>query len=74
MLVPPAIDVVMADPAVKVNAFIGPSHVSVIEGAKIYRSVVEKVPDPRGCCRFCEPVDVMESYSALNQAKSRWYC
>ncbi len=32
VLVPPAIDAVMADSNVRVNAFIGPAHVSVISG------------------------------------------
>ena len=68
VLVPPAIDVVMADPAVKVNAFIGPSHVSVIEGAKIYRTVVEKYQTPVVVAGF-EPVDVMESILRLTKQR-----
>lgn len=68
VLVPPAVDAVMADPAVKVNAFIGPSHVSVIEGAKIYRPLVEKYNTPVVVAGF-EPVDVMESILRLTKQK-----
>lgn len=68
VLVPPAVDAVMADPTVKVNAFIGPSHVSVIEGAKIYRPLVEKYNTPVVVAGF-EPVDVMESILRLTKQK-----
>jgi hydrogenase expression/formation protein HypD len=34
VLVPPAVDAIMADGQAKINAFIGPAHVSVITGAK----------------------------------------
>lgn len=60
VLVPPAIDVVMSDPNARVNAFIGPAHVSVISGAKVYRPCVEKYQTPLVISGF-EPVDVMES-------------
>ncbi len=68
VLVPPAVDAVMADPAVKVNAFIGPSHEGVIEGAKIYRPLVEKYNTPVVVAGF-EPVDVMESILRLTKQK-----
>ncbi|ELR64482.1 hydrogenase metallocenter (NiFe) assembly protein HypD [Photobacterium marinum] len=60
VLVPPAIDAVMADSDVKVNAFIGPAHVSVISGAKVYRSTVKNYGIPVVVSGF-EPVDIMES-------------
>ncbi len=60
VLVPPAIDAVMSDARVKVNAFIGPSHVSVIQGAKIYQAAVDKYHTPVVVAGF-EPVDVLES-------------
>jgi len=68
VLVPPAIHAVMADSRCKVNAFIGPSHVSVISGAKIYRSVVERYATPVVVAGF-EPVDVMESILRIVQQK-----
>jgi hydrogenase expression/formation protein HypD len=60
VLVPPAIDAVMSDSRSKVNAFIGPAHVSVISGAKIYQSTVDRYQTPVVVSGF-EPVDVMES-------------
>ncbi len=68
VLVPPAVDAVMADPAVRVNAFIGPSHVSVIQGARVYRPLAEKYRTPVVVAGF-EPVDVMESVLRLVRQK-----
>lgn len=68
VLVPPAIDAVMADTQSKVNAFIGPAHVSVITGAKIYRPAVEQYNTPIVVSGF-EPVDVMESILRIVQQK-----
>ncbi|MCV5307741.1 hypothetical protein OFC24_32535, partial [Escherichia coli] len=59
VLVPPAIHAVMADGVAKVNAFIGPSHVSVITGADIYLPIVDRYQVPVVVSGF-EPVDVME--------------
>ena len=69
VLVPPAIDAVMADPNAKVNAFIGPAHVSVISGAKVYRSAVESYNTPLVVSGF-EPVDVMESILMITKQKA----
>lgn len=68
VLVPPAIDAVMADKNAKVNAFIGPAHVSVISGAKVYRPCVEKYHTPLVVSGF-EPVDVMESILRIVKQK-----
>lgn len=70
VLVPPAIDAVMADPNVKVNAFIGPSHVSVIQGSEIYRPAVEQYNTPVVVSGF-EPVDVMESILRISKQKAQ---
>ncbi|ABL99877.1 hydrogenase formation protein HypD [Shewanella amazonensis] len=69
VLVPPAIDAVMAEPATKVNAFIGPAHVSVISGAKIYRRAADVHHTPVVVSGF-EPVDVMESILRLVELKN----
>ena len=69
VLVPPAIDAVMHDPNTRVNAFIGPAHVSVISGAKIYRPAVEKYSTPVVVSGF-EPVDVMESILRIVRQKA----
>ncbi|MGL5496571.1 MAG: hydrogenase formation protein HypD, partial [Aeromonas sobria] len=55
VLVPPAIHAVMADGVAKVNAFIGPSHVSVITGADIYLPIVDRYQVPVVVSGF-EPV------------------
>lgn len=69
VLVPPAIDAVMQDPNTKVNAFIGPAHVSVITGANIYRSAVQRYGTPLVVSGF-EPVDVMESILRITRQKA----
>ncbi|KLV03188.1 hydrogenase formation protein HypD [Photobacterium aquae] len=68
VLVPPAVNAVMDDPQVQVNAFIGPSHVSVIQGAKIYQPLVDNFATPVVVAGF-EPVDVMESVLRLVRQK-----
>lgn len=69
VLVPPAMDAVMADPNVKVNAFIGPAHVSVISGAKVYRPAVTNYNTPVVVSGF-EPVDVMQSILMIVKQKA----
>lgn len=64
VLVPPAMHVVMADQQTPVNAFIGPSHVSTITGAKIYQPIVDQHHIPIVVAGF-EPVDVLESVLML---------
>jgi len=48
----------------RIDAFIGPSHVSVIAGAKIYREFPERYGRPVVVSGF-EPVDVMEGVLML---------
>lgn len=64
VLVPPAMHVVMADDQTPVNAFIGPSHVSVVAGANIYQQIVDAHETPVVVSGF-EPVDVLESVLKL---------
>ena len=59
VLVPPAVDAIMADGKAQINAFIGPSHVSVITGAKIYASIPLRYKTPVVVSGF-EPVDVLQ--------------
>ncbi|MZI92642.1 hydrogenase formation protein HypD [Vibrio sp. CAIM 722] len=71
VLVPPAMHVVMADKETPINAFIGPSHVSAITGAKIYQPIVDEHHIPIVVAGF-EPVDVLESVLMLvEQAAER---
>lgn len=69
VLVPPAVDAIMADGQAKVNAFIGPSHVSVITGAKIYLSLPQKYNTPVAVSGF-EPVDVMQGILMIVKQKN----
>ena len=59
VLVPPAVDAIMADGKAQINAFIGPSHVSVISGAKIYQPLPQRYKTPVVVSGF-EPVDVLQ--------------
>lgn len=68
VLVPPAVDAIMADGQAKINAFIGPSHVSVITGAKIYASLPEDYNTPVVVSGF-EPVDVMQGILMMVRQK-----
>jgi len=69
VLVPPAVDAIMQTGDAKVNAFIGPSHVSVITGAKIYEPIAASYATPVAVSGF-EPVDVMEGILMLVRQKN----
>jgi hydrogenase expression/formation protein HypD len=58
--VPEPMRVLLDDPTNTIDAFIGPSHVSVISGAKIYEEFATHYKKPIVVSGF-EPVDVMES-------------
>ncbi len=68
VLVPPPMRAIMNDGEAKINAFIGPSHVSVIIGAKSYQFLVDEYKTPVVVAGF-EPVDVMESILMLIKQK-----
>jgi len=58
--VPEAVDAIMSSGDAKIDAFLGPSHVSVITGYKIYEPLVSRYKTPIVVAGF-EPTDVMES-------------
>ncbi len=60
VLVPEPIEAIMSDEDTKINAFLGPSHVSVITGYGMFEPLVEKFKTPIVVAGF-EPVDVMEA-------------
>ena len=62
--VPEAMATLLSDSACNINAFLGPSHVSVITGSKIYEEFPRDYGKPVVVSGF-EPVDVMESISML---------
>lgn len=59
VLVPPPIHAIMSEGA-KIDAFLGPSHVSVITGYDIFTPIVQKYKTPVVVSGF-EPSDVLES-------------
>ncbi|RLA71668.1 MAG: hydrogenase formation protein HypD [Epsilonproteobacteria bacterium] len=73
VLVPPAVDAIMADGQAKINAFIGPAHVSVISGAKIYLPLPKKYSTPVVVSGF-EPLDVLESILMIVRQKNENRC
>lgn len=68
VLVPPAVDAIMVDKRAQINAFIGPSHVSVITGAKIYADIPTKYKTPIVVSGF-EPVDVLQGILMIVEQK-----
>ncbi len=60
VLVPPPVEAIMDSKESKIDAFIGPSHVSVITGAKIYKEIVDRYNTPVVVAGF-EPVDILDS-------------
>ncbi|MDD2382556.1 MAG: hydrogenase formation protein HypD [Sulfurospirillaceae bacterium] len=58
--VPEAVEAIMSSGDAKIDAFLGPSHVSVITGYKIYEPIAQKYKTPIVVAGF-EPTDVMES-------------
>ena len=71
VLVPPPLELILAQSDCSINALIAPSHVSVISGAKIYAPLLERFKLPIVVSGF-EPLDMMQSIlSILKQAISR---
>ena len=62
--VPEVMEVLVKSEDCKVNAFLGPSHVSVISGSKIYEKFAKDYNRPVVVSGF-EPVDVMQSLSMI---------
>lgn len=58
--VPAPLIAIMSDKNVRIDAFLGPSHVSVITGYKLYEPLVEQFKVPIAVSGF-EPVDILES-------------
>ncbi|MDX4025374.1 hydrogenase formation protein HypD [Aliarcobacter skirrowii] len=62
--VPEVMRVLVQDENCKIDAFLGPSHVSVISGSKIYEEFPRDYNKPVVVSGF-EPVDVMQSISMI---------
>lgn len=59
ILVPPPIEALMSAGA-KIDAFLGPSHVSVITGSDVFKPIAERYKTPIVVSGF-EPTDVLQS-------------
>ncbi|WP_457597385.1 hydrogenase formation protein HypD [Hydrogenimonas sp.] len=70
VLVPPPMHALLEDGRANIGAFIGPSHVSVITGSKIYEPFPQKYGTPVVVSGF-EPVDVMEGILKIVRQKVR---
>lgn len=60
IVVPAPIEAIMQSGEAKIDAFLGPSHVSVITGYKIYEPLAMKFKKPIVVSGF-EPVDILQS-------------
>ncbi|MBR8463971.1 hydrogenase formation protein HypD [Campylobacter sp. faydin G-24] len=60
IVVPQPICAIMNDENVNIDAFLGPSHVSVITGYGIYESIANRYKKPIAVSGF-EPLDIMDS-------------
>lgn len=63
-LVPPALEALCQTPALAVDAFLCPGHVSAIIGPQAYRHIVENYSIPCVISGF-EPVDILHSLNML---------
>jgi hydrogenase expression/formation protein HypD len=67
VLVPPAMEAVLASPVCRVQAFLAPGHVCAVEGFEAYEAVAQKHRVPVVVTGF-EPVDLLEGIlAAVNQ-------
>ena len=62
--VPEPMRLLLSDPNNKIDAFIGPSHVSVISGSKIYEEFPRDFQKPIVVSGF-EPIDVLQSVKMI---------
>ncbi|MBA3973652.1 MAG: hydrogenase formation protein HypD [Candidatus Solibacter sp.] len=63
VLVPPAMEAVLASPECRVQAFLAPGHVCTVDGYEQYEAVAERYGVPVVVTGF-EPVDLMEGLLA----------
>ncbi len=59
VLVPPAMEAILTAPGSRVDAYLGPGHVIVVEGARAYEALAERFRVPIVITGF-EPVDILE--------------
>jgi len=71
--VPEPIDAIMSEGDSRINAFLGPSHVSVITGYGIFEPIAKRYGTPIVVAGF-EPVDVMEAILMLVRQFNNGIC
>ncbi|MFO7830906.1 MAG: hydrogenase formation protein HypD [Desulfuromonadaceae bacterium] len=64
VLIPPAMELILAKPGCRVDAFIAPGHVSVITGSDIFKPIAYRFKKPLVISGF-EPVDIMASVERI---------
>ncbi len=64
VLVPEIIEHLLSDGEVRIDSFLGPSHVSVITGSDVFKPLVQKFKKPITIAGF-EPTDVLEAILML---------
>lgn len=62
--IPPALDLLIADPELQIDALLCPAHVSAVIGEIPYRAVVQKAGIPCVIAGF-EPVDILAGLEAV---------
>ncbi|MBN2035641.1 MAG: hydrogenase formation protein HypD [Chitinispirillaceae bacterium] len=71
-LVPPALNALISDPTLGINAFLLPGHVSAIIGETAYASIAERgIP---GVITGFEPLDILAGILALVEMAARHEC
>ncbi len=73
VLVPPVIRAVLDDPAVRIDAFIGPGHVSTIVGSRDYEFIPREYHRPVVISGF-EPNDILQSLFMILKQRSEGRC
>jgi len=69
-VMPPALDALLADPAIQIDGLICPGHVSIMIGADAYEPFVDRYKIPCVIAGF-EPVDILKAVVMLaEQAKN----
>ena len=72
-LMPPALDVLLSDPALDVDGLLCPGHVSTITGYAAYEPLAEKYQVPCVVAGF-EPVDILRGICMLARQVSEGIC
>lgn len=70
VLIPPAMEMILATPGCSVDAFIAPGHVSVITGSDIFTPIVRHFNKPLVISGF-EPLDIMASVERILRQLNR---